>query len=279
MTTFRVEIEGDLLTVKVDLPEVARQLSQQAEQWRQAAEEARHHWEQSEWFLGEARATIARLEEELRTRGEAHEELLSRLEAAERDRAEALRHLEESRAACEELLRQAADLTEQLAESNERAEAARRRLEALERLHSAETNGTAPQPDPEPELEPADAPEPVMAAAPAANGDRRRATRTARADITVELERPDGAVLFRGPLRDISRTGMGFVSEELVNEAPELLWVTLHPAGVPRPIEAIARLAWLRQDDGSGRYVGGCELLDMPPGSRSLFEKVLEQPH
>jgi hypothetical protein len=92
----------------------------------------------------------------------------------------------------------------------------------------------------------------------------------------VEIQRPDGAVLFQGPLRDISRTGMGFACDQLGNGAPELLWVTLHPNGLERPIEAIARLAWLRQEDGNGSYAGGCELLDVSPGSRGAFEEVLE---
>src|SRR5690349_9158225 len=75
MTNVHVSTEGDLLTVRVDLPAVARALSNQAEEWQQTAERTRTQWEQSEWYLGEARASSARLEEELQALREAHEQL------------------------------------------------------------------------------------------------------------------------------------------------------------------------------------------------------------
>jgi hypothetical protein len=250
MTSVQVGAEGELLTIKVDMAEVARELSHQLAVCQQATEEARHRWEESEWFLGEARATIAGLEAQVQASAEtraqleaAHQELEARLQETERQRDEATRSLEELRKTHEELLQQTQDLTDQLAEADAK-------VEAIARLDGD--------------------------LASRAIGERRRATRARRTDITVEIQRPDGAVLFQGPLRDISRTGMGFACDQLGNGAPELLWVTLHPNGLEKPIEAIARLAWLRQEDGNGCYAGGCELLDVSPGSRGAFEEVLE---
>jgi Rad3-related DNA helicase len=222
MTSVQVGAEGDLLTIRVDLAETARDLAQRLEECQQATERARQRWEESEWFLGEARALIAELETQLQAKTEAHaqleashQDIETRLQDAERQRDEATRLLEALRQAHQELM----------------------------------AMGTA--------------------------GERRRASRARRGDITVELQRPDGTVLFHGPVRDISRTGMGFACEQSVDGAPELLWVTLHPGGLERPIEAIARLAWLRQEDADGSYAGGCELLDVSPGSRGAFEEIL----
>ena len=251
MTSVQVGAEGELLTIKVDMAEVAKELGHQLELCQQATDQARQRWEQSEWFLGEARATIADLETQAQARAEAHAELeamheqvMAQLQAADLQRDDAARSLEELRPAYEELLRQTTCLTDQLAQACAKVEAA-----AL-----------------------TDAEQPALRTV----GERRRMSRARRADITVEIQRPDGAVLFHGPLRDISRTGMGFACDQLGNGAPELLWVTLHPNGGERPIEAIARLAWLRQEDGNGGYAGGCELIDVSPGSRGAFEEVLE---
>jgi hypothetical protein len=258
MTSVNVGAEGDLLTIRVDMAEVTRELGRQLAQCQESAETARKRWEESEWYLGEARARIADLEAQLQAQVEGyaeldgiHREATARLQEAQLQRDEMTRQLDELRAAHEELLRQTIQLADQLEQVRDRlpVDGAQRQIVEGEPLAA----GT--------------------------NGERRRASRTPRADIMVELQRPDGAVLFHGPLRDISRTGMGFACDQLANGAPELLWVTLHPDGLERPIEAIARLAWLRQDDESGNYAGGCELLDVSPGSRGAFEAVLGQPN
>jgi hypothetical protein len=223
MTSVQVGSEGELLTITVDMAELAKELARRLERSQQATDQAQQRWKESEWFLGEARATIAGLEAQLQETTTAHAELqasqtdlVARLEAMERQRDEATGLLEELRRAYEEVL------------------------------------------------------------AMGGPAERRRAARARRGDITVELQRPDGTVLFHGPVRDLSRTGMGFACNQNVDGAPELLWVTLHPDGADRPIEAIARLAWLRQEDGNGNYAGGCELLDVSPGSRDAFQEVLD---
>ena len=62
-------------------------------QWQQTAERTRTQWEQSEWYLGEAKASIVRLEEELKqamvardeTRRDALRLILSSLRSAEKE--------------------------------------------------------------------------------------------------------------------------------------------------------------------------------------------------
>ena len=93
MTNVHVSTDGDLLTIRVDLPAVAQASSNQAEEWQQTAERTRTQWEQSEWYLGEAKASIVRLEEELRALREAHgqlegshREITARFQETERER-------------------------------------------------------------------------------------------------------------------------------------------------------------------------------------------------
>src|SRR6058998_2578079 len=93
MTNVHVAADGDLLTIRVDLPALAKDLSHQVEEWKQTAERTQTQWEQSEWYLGEAKASVARLEEELQVLREADDQLeagnrevTARLHEAERER-------------------------------------------------------------------------------------------------------------------------------------------------------------------------------------------------
>ena len=235
MTNVHVATDGDLLTIRVDLTALAKDLSHQVEEWRQTTERTRTQYEQSEWYLGEAKASIARLEEELQALREAygrleadHSEVTARLHEAERELDEA-----------HEGLRVAEDCQHQL------------------RVERAQRTGL------EAEL-----------AALRIHGERRRELRTFRADVTVEVQSPAGAILFQGLPRNISSRGVGFASEHPFNDGPESLWVTFWQPGVARPIEALGRVAWQGPEAPVGG-VWGCELLDMSPGCREIFERVL----
>jgi PilZ domain len=272
MTGIHVGVDGDQLAIRVDMAEVARELGRTLQQCEQTAERARQRWEESEWYLGEARATIARLESRVQAQAQAHAELeathlvtTTRLQEAELQRDEAARELDESQRAREALGREAAELRDRLAAAQALAEAAQQLLEEYKQVREAEP--APPVQTVEAELQTLQTP-----------CERRRASRVRRSDITLELQRPDGAVLFSGPLRDISRTGVGFDGQQLASGSAELLWMTLHPEGRERPIEALARLSWLRQDESSGCYEGGCELIDVSPTSRSALEEVFGQP-
>ncbi len=266
MTDVHVSAEGDLLTIKVDMTEVARDLCRQVEHWQQTAERRQTQWEESEWYLGEAKASAARLEERLQAVLDAseqveasHREMAARLQEAERPRDEASAHLEELRTAHDGLRGQAAQLAEQLAQAQGDVEEMRRLAEVSQHQLAVErAERKAVEAD-------------LVAAR---TGERRRALRTFRPDVTVEFQSPDGTVLFRGVPRNVSPAGVGFASEQPISDASGMMWVTLHLSGVERPIDAIGRLAWQGQEATMVGYVGGCELVEMAPGCRETFEQT-----
>ena len=246
MTNVHVAADGDLLTIQVDLTEVAKDLTRQVAEWRQTVERTRTQWDENEWYLGEAKASIAHLEEELRALREAYRQL----EVSHRERDEA--H--------EELLQRTAHLGAQLAHAQGDAEEIRRVAEdRQDQLSIERAQRTA--------LE-------VELGALRAHGERRRVFRTFRSDLTMELQSPDGAVLFHGLPRNVSLRGVGFASDQPITDGPGDVWVTLHQPGVARPIEALGRVAWQGPEAIEGN-VGGCELLDMSPGCREILESVL----
>jgi len=213
----------------------------QADQWQRAAEADKKRWEESQWYLGEAQASLEHLREQVRQM----EAIAQELEEAKRQRDEANWYLGETRAALEELRRSQAVL-----------EDLQRLLEA-ERAHRqiVEEQLTALR----------------------AGGERRRARRVSRADATVEARQDGSEPAFRGALRDVSQTGMGFGVEwpPPTFPFPIPLQLRLHLPGGERPIEATARVIWHRQDVGTNRLLGGCEFLDMPADSRDALARAL----
>ena len=257
MTNVHVATDGDLLTVRVDLPALARDLSDQVEEWKQTAERTQTQWEQSEWYLGEAKASVARLEEELQALREADDQL----EAGHREVTARLHEAERERDVAQEGLLQGTEyLGAQLALAQGDVEEARRVADDRQHELSVERAQRAAV---EAEL-----------AALRTHGERRRALRTLRPDVTVEVQSPDGTILFQGLPRNMSARGVGFASEHPFNEGPESLWVTFRQPGLARPIEALGRVAWQGPEATVGN-VWGCELLDMSPGCREIFERVL----
>ena len=256
MNNIHVAAEGELLTIRVDLPGVAKDLSRQIAEWQETAERNRQQWEQSEWYLGEARASIARLEEELEAIRQVcaqldtnHRKTTARLEETARERDEAREALSEHTGRLEaQLSRTVADAVEArrvIAERQNELAVERSRCIALE----------------------------TELVALRAHGERRRTSRRFRPDLTMEVQGPDGAVLFQGSPRNVSSRGVGFASDRPIDDDSGGLWITLRQPGT-RPIEALGRVAWQAPDTMSGS-VGGCELLDMSPGCREIFDRVL----
>jgi len=99
----------------------------------------------------------------------------------------------------------------------------------------------------------------------------------ARPGLAVELESPEGAVLFRGLARNVSCLGLGLASEDALDDLPDLLRVRLYLPGVEHPIDAGGRLVWRRRDARIPRYFGGCELQDLPADWPETFERFLAQ--
>jgi hypothetical protein len=64
-------------------------------------------------------------------------------------------------------------------------------------------------------------------------------------DVSIELRRADGTVLFQGIPSNVSRLGLGVAVEHAI-EWPESLQIRLFLAGVEQPIEATGRLVWQR---------------------------------
>lgn len=261
MSNARLVIDGDTLAIVVD---VTQDVGPQIRQWREAAERARRQWEESEWYLGEARAAIARLEDELRSAGgdyhelqQRHEQTLGDLDEARKQRDEANWHLGESRSAEEALRERIRLVTDEVLQAQDTIEALLRYAQETERRLDVEQ---ARQRALETEL-----------AAVRAHGERRHAARRHRPDVLVELQTTDGAVLFRGPSRNVSATGVSIAADHSI-DAPELVQVRLHVSGTERPIEAVGRLAWQSQN---GACLVGCQLLDLPSGCLDTLEQAL----
>ncbi len=264
MENVQLMVEGNIVTIRMDL---AEELERQAGQWREAADLARKQWEESQWYLGEAQASVRRLEEQRQGLQEAygqleagHRDVTARLQEVERERDEANASLRELQTAQEGLRQQ---LTGQFAEAQGHLEEMRRVAEDHQQRFYVER---AKRQEIEAEF-----------LTVRTLWDRRRASRVARPGVAVELESPEGAVLFRGLARNVSRLGLGFASEEALDDLPDLLQVRFYLPGVEHPIEAGGRLVWRRRDARTPTYLGGCELRDLPADWQETFERILAQ--
>lgn len=260
MENVQLMVEGNIVTIRAD---VARELEQQAGQWQEAAELARKQWEESQWYLGEAQASVKRLEEQVQGLQEAyaqleerHRDVTARLQEAERERDEADVSLRELQAAHEGLL-------QQLAEAQGHVEEMRRVVEDHQQRFYVER---AKRQEIEAEF-----------LAVRTLWDRRRASRVARPGVAVELESPEGAVLFRGLARNVSCLGLGLASEDALDDLPDSLRVRFYLPGVEHPIDAGGRLVWRHQEARIPRYFGGCELQDLPADWPETFQRFLAQ--
>lgn len=271
MTNVDVDAEGNILALRVDITEITKKLMLQVEDWQQTAERVRKQWEESEWYLGEAKASCAHLDEQLRSLRGAHgllearhSEETARLQEAERQRNELNWSLGDLRAAHHELRQQTQLLTEQLAQAQDELAAKRRVTEELEELLRGER---ARRTVIETEL-----------IAVQTHGERRRALRKYRPDVTAELRTGDGSLLFLGLPRDVSRMGLGFASEQPIHCLADPLEIRLGFSGGLRFVYALGRIVWQRQEAKTAQYFTGCELLDVPSGDRETLEEVLAGP-
>jgi len=107
--------------------------------------------------------------------------------------------------------------------------------------------------------------------------ERRRAPRSYRPAITIDVERPDGSSLFQGIPRNISRSGFAFPAGQPFQEVPDRLRIRLHLPG-SKPINATSRVVWHRQEATDRLHPTGCEFLDIPAQARKSFEELLATP-
>ncbi len=254
MKRFDVVTEGDLLTIRMDVAEVVKDLRAQITHWCGAAEATRRQWEESEWYLGEARTALDSLQAGHGALQEQLRELTVGWEAALRERDEANWFLGEAQAAAERLQEQLGHEQRQLGELR------RVLAETEQRLDDQSAHRLA--------LE-------VELKAVRAHGERRGAVRSHAPTMTAEVHSPDGALLYRGLPRNVSRTGFAFALEQPLPEVRDPVRITFRVPGVEQPIEAIGRLAWHGQVPAAPQYLGGCELLDMAAECIEPFERVL----
>ena len=245
MTNVRALTEGDALTITVDMADVVKELQERAER-------VRVQWEENEWYLGEARATVGRLDEQLDALRETfrrleadYHEAAGQLREEVRQRDEANWYLGELRMAHEALRQQNRQLAEQLAHAKDDVEVERALRKAVEGELSAAQR----------------------------HEERRGAVRTYRPGMVAEVRAEDGRLLFYGCPPNISLTGLAFTTAEPVGDAPGFVEITLHIPEVGRPIDAAGRLAWCETVDG--HLMSGCELLDLLPDSRKSLTEVL----
>ena len=228
--------------------ELARQLAEaqaQASHWQETATASSKQWEESQWYLGEAQTAARDLDDRLRSLHEAHGQLDERAraltrqcQAMEQQRDEANWYLGEAHAAQETMRHQLQELAEQLVEARRELASTRQALEERE---------------------------------------RRRAPRSYRPAITIDVDRPDGSSLFQGIPRNISRSGFAFPTDQPFQEVPESLRIRLHLPG-SEPINATGRIVWQRQETTDRLHPTGCEFLDIPAKDRNSFEELLATP-
>ncbi len=280
-------------------------------QYAQQLDVIRRQRNEASWFLGEERATSAKLEEQI---AELSQQLLhSQAQADERERAvEAIRkqweedqwHLGEAKATIAHLEDQRRTLQETHAQLEERLREASGKLQETERAREeanwylgelreqhrqlcgqlAEAQAALPQARQEFEeqsrrLEAERARRKLFESEVAAMrtfGERRRAARLYPAEAAVELQDITGVTLFQGRPRDVSQSGMGIDAPQPLN-LPEILQVRLQLPGLERPVESTGRVVWQGSDAPPQRYRGGCQLCDLTSDSREAFERALAQ--
>lgn len=83
--------------------------------------------------------------------------------------------------------------------------------------------------------------------------------------------------MFEGLHRNICSRDFRFASEHSCADGSDTQWATFHQPGVARRIEALERAVWRGPEAPAGN-MWGCELLDMSPGCRKIFERILVTP-
>jgi uncharacterized coiled-coil DUF342 family protein len=268
-----------------------QQLHKQVEDTQEALRESntqldamRRQRNEASWLLGEERAKSATLDgraQELTSQLADATAMAAQLhEAADASRKqweESQWYLGEARASAQHVEEQLRSLHEQHQQLQERSRALAQQVEQLARQRD-EANWYLAEERSRRQALPAEAPEPEAMPPVADAAERRRAPRRFYPDITVEILQPDGSRIFEGIPHNISRTGLGFESDELYfDQTADRVHVRLYLPESPAPVEASARLVWQHRPEqvNGARYQTGCELLDLPVEGRSLFEAIL----
>ncbi|MBI4323297.1 MAG: PilZ domain-containing protein [Candidatus Omnitrophica bacterium] len=218
---------------------------------------------EASWFLGEERAKTAQLDsgvnELARQLAEAQAQASHWQETAQASHKqweESQWYLGEAQTAARHLDDQLRGLHEAHGALDERARALTQQLQAMEQQRD-QANWYLGE-----------------ARAALEERERRRAPRSYRPAITIDVDRPDGSSLFQGIPRNISRSGFAFPTDQPFQEVPDHLRIRLHLPG-SAPINATGRVVWQRQETTDRLHPTGCEFLDIPAQARNRFEELL----
>src|SRR2546425_2249720 len=257
---------NDVVTTNVEVADVLKKLSALVEHWQQTAERFRLQWEESEWYLGQTRATVGHLDEQLTAMREtyswlesAYRDVLPQLQEVALQRDHANLTLAEARAAHAALRQQYHEMTEELTRAKDDVELMRRLAETIQEKLDAECARNEVLTN---ELD-----------AVRRRAERRSKVRTHRPDLMAEIRAADGQLLFHGCPPNVSLSGLAFAMDRPIDGPLDFVKVTLDIPAVGRPIEAIGRLVWRRTIEASDH--GGCELLEMSADGRKSLEEVL----
>ncbi len=261
----KVEAEHD------DLQRQATQWRAEAEEWQATAKLNHKKWEESQWYLGESRAFAEHLESQLQPMKDSYaqterrlRELNEQLQDAAKVREEAKWYQGESQQANAQLQEQLQAAERQLAELQER-------LQQLDRQFHDSQRSLASERMAREQLE-------ERLAILQANGERRKTSRRFLPDATVEVETPDGTLIYQGTPRDVSGQGVGIGCEKEV-PLPESANVRLSLQDGTHIIESTGRLVWNRESPDAGEQWSGYEFVDLPMEIRRAIEQLLTLPN
>jgi hypothetical protein len=227
-------------------PQWLAQWQAQAEQAQQAAEQMRRQWEESQWYLGEARAYAQHLEAQLgpvrdtcSRLEEAHRDTCAQLQEAQAHRDEANWYLEEIRTERAELTQRLTDLQDQLAQAQQETALTRRELEALRRF-----------------------------------GERRQTPRVTLPEVRVRITTDEDAELFCGSAENLSLGGFGIAPAPRA-DWPERIYCHLTSPREERPLTLTGRVIWQAPEpDGSTMRAGGA-FERLPDDARERLQQLL----
>ena len=229
--------------------------------------EAELQRDEANWYLGELRESLRQREEQVLLAQEHAHHLEAQLRDAnahgqelEGQRGEAERALETARQAQAALEQQRQDLSAEMGQLREQLEQARAALTAAEEALETERRGHQAMQD--------------EMAALHDHGERRRAYRIVTPEASAEVRTPAGEILFRGPIRDLSRTGFGISTRHLTNW-PEDLRIQLYLPRRDEPITTRARRIWKHNTVPGEACRFGCKFVGISSRTRQALHQAL----
>lgn len=238
---------AQLETQMEEMSRLVRWHAGELQRWEQEATARRKQWDESQWYLGESQQRVSYLEAQLGSL----QEIVTRVDSAERDRDAAQWYLGEERAKLDAVSRQLADLQAQREASSGRERELQHTLANLK----AEIAGS-----------------PVR-------GDRRHHARVEIPLALVELLNGGEQPLFSGAPLEMSRAGFGVETDRELPQRTSIRIRLKFPG--QEPIESQGRVIWQRTEQpiegGPSRYRSGIWLIDVSAPACELIERLVSE--